>query len=140
MTAARRPRRALAAAALMGVVLVLGACANQQPGAAATLGDSRISEQQLAALKDVTGVCSISMIESDYGNSVGIRSGQLHYGAGIRCARAFSFEELAPRIVLVVADALGISLDDLDVRVSNGLVSATKKNTQVVEAARKLRK
>ena len=49
MTAARRPRRALAAAALMGVVLVLGACANQQPGAAATLGDSRISEQQLAA-------------------------------------------------------------------------------------------
>ena len=100
----------------------------------------RLSEQQLAALKDVTGVCSISMIESDYGNSVGIRSGQLHYGAGIRCARAFSFEELAPRIVLVVADALGISQDDLDVRVSNGLVSATKKNTQVVEAARKLRK
>ena len=80
----------------------------------------RLSEQQLAALKEVNGVCSVRMIENAYGTSVGVRSGQLHYGAGLNCARAFSFEELAPQIALVVADALGISLDMLDLRVEAG--------------------
>ncbi len=42
------PRRVLVAAVL-GAVLVLSACGGQQPGSAATLGDSRITEQQLTA-------------------------------------------------------------------------------------------
>lgn len=42
------PRRALVAA-MLGAVLVLSACGGQQPGSAATLGDSRITEQQLTA-------------------------------------------------------------------------------------------
>lgn len=49
MTPARRPRRALVAAALLGTALVLSACGGQQAGSAATLGDSRITEQQLTA-------------------------------------------------------------------------------------------
>lgn len=40
------PRRVLVAA-MLGAVLVLSACGGQQPGSAATLGDSRITEQQL---------------------------------------------------------------------------------------------
>ena len=99
----------------------------------------RLSEQQLAALKDVTGVCSISMIESAYGTRVGIRSGQLHYGASIRCARAFSFEELAPQIALVVADALGISLDMLDLRVEAGGTRKEQDASAIMAATRKLR-
>ena len=49
MTAARRPRLVLAAASLAAAALLLSACSNQQPGAAATLGDTRISEQTLSA-------------------------------------------------------------------------------------------
>ena len=49
MTAARRPRLVLAAASLAAAALLISACSNQQPGAAATLGDTRISEQTLSA-------------------------------------------------------------------------------------------
>jgi hypothetical protein len=49
MTAARRPRLVLAAASVAAAALLLSACSNQQPGAAATLGDTRISEQTLSA-------------------------------------------------------------------------------------------
>ena len=46
---AASPRRVIVAAALLGAALVLSACGGQEPGAAATLGDSRITEQQLTA-------------------------------------------------------------------------------------------
>jgi hypothetical protein len=49
MTAARRPRLVLAAASVAAAALLLTGCSNQQPGAAATLGDTRISEQTLSA-------------------------------------------------------------------------------------------
>lgn len=49
MTAARRPRLVLAAASVAAAALLLSGCSNQQPGAAATLGDTRISEQTLSA-------------------------------------------------------------------------------------------
>lgn len=49
MTAARRPRLILAAASVAAVVALLSACGNQQAGAAATLGDTRISEQTLSS-------------------------------------------------------------------------------------------
>jgi SurA-like N-terminal domain len=49
MTAARRPRLLLAAASVAAVAILVSACSNQQPGAAATLGDTRISEQTLSA-------------------------------------------------------------------------------------------
>jgi hypothetical protein len=49
MTAARRPRLALAVSALAVAATVLTACGGQQAGAAATLGDTRISEQTLSA-------------------------------------------------------------------------------------------
>ena len=99
----------------------------------------RLSEQQLAALKEVNGVCSVRMIENAYGTSVGVRSGQLHYGAGLNCARAFSFEELAPQIALVVADALGISLDMLDLRVEAGGTRKEQDASAIMAATRKLR-
>ncbi len=100
----------------------------------------RLSEQQLAALKEVNGVCSVRMIENAYGTSVGVRSGQLHYGAGLNCARAFSFEELAPQIALVVSDALGISLDMLDLRVEAGGTRKEQDASAIMAATRKLRK
>ena len=43
----RYPRRALVVALLVGGLLMTG-CSSPQAGAAATIGDSRISEQQLA--------------------------------------------------------------------------------------------
>lgn len=99
----------------------------------------RLSEQQLAALKEVNGICNIRMIENAYGTSVGVQSGQLHYGTGLNCARAFSFEELAPQIALVVADALGISLDMLDLRVEDGHARKERDASAIMAATRKLR-
>ena len=53
---ARGPRRAVIAAALMGATLVLAACGGQQPGSAATIGDTRITEQQLTStVQEVLG-------------------------------------------------------------------------------------
>ena len=48
MTAARRPRLILAAASMAAVAALLSACGNQQAGAAATLGDTRITERTLS--------------------------------------------------------------------------------------------
>jgi len=48
MTASRRPRLILVAAAAAAAIL-LSACGNQQAGAAATLGDTRISESTLSS-------------------------------------------------------------------------------------------
>jgi hypothetical protein len=47
MTLNRRSRRALVVAALLAGGLLLTGCAGQEAGSAATLGDSRITEQQL---------------------------------------------------------------------------------------------
>ncbi len=48
------PRRAIVAAALLGATVVLSACSAQEAGSAATLGDSRITEDQLTtAVQDV---------------------------------------------------------------------------------------
>lgn len=51
MTTVRRPsaRHAMAAVALVAGSLLLAACADQTAGAAATYGDSRVSEQQLSS-------------------------------------------------------------------------------------------
>ena len=49
MTAARRPRLILVAASVAAAAILLSACGSQQAGAAATLGDTRISEQTLSA-------------------------------------------------------------------------------------------
>jgi hypothetical protein len=47
MTSARRPRIILAAAAITAAALLLTGCGSQQAGSAATLGDTRITEQAL---------------------------------------------------------------------------------------------
>ena len=49
MTSPRRSRLALAAAAVAATALLLSGCAGQQAGSAATVGDTRISEQALTA-------------------------------------------------------------------------------------------
>ena len=49
MTSARRPRILLAAAAVAAAAILLTACGNQEAGSAATLGDTRITEQALAS-------------------------------------------------------------------------------------------
>ncbi len=49
MTSPRRSRLALAAAAVAATALLLSGCADQQAGSAATVGDTRISEQALTA-------------------------------------------------------------------------------------------
>jgi hypothetical protein len=49
MTEARRPRLVLAVASVAAAAALLSACGNQQAGAAATLGDTRISEQTLSS-------------------------------------------------------------------------------------------
>ena len=49
MTAARRPRLILVAASVAAAAVLLSACGSQQAGAAATLGDTRISERTLSS-------------------------------------------------------------------------------------------
>lgn len=49
MTAARRPRLILVAASVAAAAALLSACGSQQAGAAATLGDTRISERTLSS-------------------------------------------------------------------------------------------
>ena len=49
MTAARRPRLFLVAASVAAAAALLSACGTQQAGAAATLGDTRISERTLSS-------------------------------------------------------------------------------------------
>jgi SurA N-terminal domain len=47
MTTTRRPRLAPIAAVMAAAILLLAACGNADPGTAATVGDTRISEQAL---------------------------------------------------------------------------------------------
>ena len=48
-SAGRHPRRTLVAVALLAAALALTACSGQEAGSAATLGDSRITEQDLTS-------------------------------------------------------------------------------------------
>ena len=57
----------------------------------------------------------------------------------IRSEQSESLDEIIPQIALVAAKALGISLDVLDVRLTEGRAEQEVKGDWVVEAAKKLR-
>ena len=66
------PRRVLVAA-MLGAVLVLSACGGQQPGSAATLGDSRITEQQLTAqVQEIFTAQGLPVDAREYGAAAAI--------------------------------------------------------------------
>lgn len=98
----------------------------------------RPAEQQLADLKGVTGVTRLEMIQGSYTARVCLAP--LHYGASVGLGRAFSFNELAPQIIVVVADALGINLDKLDLRIEQGGTRSERNSKPIMDAARALRK
>lgn len=97
----------------------------------------QLTEPQLAKLKDVAGITSVRMTSNSYGADILV--GRPHYGISIGCARAFGFDELAAQIVLVVIDALGISLDNLDLRVEDGGLRTEQDSSAIMATMRKLR-
>lgn len=97
------------------------------------------TNEQLKGLKEIAGVTHYNAGQH-LNTRVTIGSGfPRSYNNNVSVGRVFTFEELAPQIILVMADAMGVKLEELDVRVERGLTQE-QDGTWVVEAARKLRK
>lgn len=99
-----------------------------------------LRSDQLRELENIAGVTSYSA-SGKLATSVRVRSDfSRSYTNRVSTGRVFTFEELAPQLVLVFADALGIGLDQLDLRIEEGGLHRERDASGILEAARKLRK
>ena len=73
--------------------------------------------EQVAAFNDIDGVTGFAM-GPDYLAHLGVRGGG-SYNVSVHVEQTSTFEALVPQIALVVAGALSVSIDELDVRVEN---------------------
>ncbi|MGB4762168.1 MAG: hypothetical protein WBP12_02305 [Candidatus Saccharimonas sp.] len=101
---------------------------------------SQLTTDELRELENIAGITGYNA-SSKLTTSINVKAGfSRSYTNSVQTGRAFTFEELAPQVILVFADALGISLDQLDLRVEQGGTRQEHDGSSIVEAARKLRK
>lgn len=101
----------------------------------------RFTDNQLRGLADIPGITRFNAgLNGSYTSSISARMNDRSYLNSVSKGRLFTFEELAPQILLVFADALGVEPEEMTVTV---LRSVSRTDVQsgewIVQAARKLR-